>query len=155
TIDRSGRFQRGARPEARYSFFVSDVEASIRAAWEANDVDATVTLALRAYGAEIFRLLLALHRDTAHAEDAFSDFAERLFVRMGSFEGKCSMRTWCYMLARHASRDVRRVAGPRARKHVALSAESAIGQLVARVRTQTLSIYAQENRDAVAKLREE
>src|SRR5262249_10901597 len=44
---------------------------------------------------------------------------------------------------------------PHGKARVTLSADSVIGRLVAQVRTQTLSIYAQQNQDAIAKLREE
>lgn len=131
------------------------LEETIRAAHARRDFDGATTATLRAYGPEIFSLLLAMHRDRTQADEAFSVFAERLWTTMGRFEWACSMRTWAYLLARRAARDVRRSARPRAQRHVALSETSAIGALVAQVRTQTASIYAQENRDAIAKLRDE
>ena len=132
-----------------------DVEVSVRAACECQDWDGATTAILRAYGSEIFALLLAMHQSPADAEEAFSLFGERLWSTMRRWERACSARTWAYMLARRASRDVRRAAGSRAKRQVALSNDSVVAKLVAQLRTQTLSIYAQDKKDAVALLREE
>lgn len=133
----------------------SDVDARVRAACERRDWEEATTTALGAYGPEILTFLLALHRSPADAEEAFSVFAERLWSSMSRWERACSTRTWAYMLARRASRDVRRAEGARAKRQVVLSQGSEIGKLVAQVRTQTLSIYAQEKKDAIALLRDE
>jgi RNA polymerase sigma-70 factor, ECF subfamily len=133
----------------------SSPEQAIRAAWQSKDFDAATTLALNAYGAEIMGLLVGMHRNRTEAEDAFSLFTERLYTTMGRFELRCSMRTWCYTLARRASSDVRRSEGPRQRRQVPLSQTSFVNELVARVRTQTASMFGQDNRDAIARLRDE
>jgi RNA polymerase sigma-70 factor, ECF subfamily len=130
-------------------------ESEIRAAWERRDLDEATTLALRTYGGEVYSLLLALHRTRTDADDAFSSFAERLWKSMSGFGFECSMRTWAYMIARRASRDLRRAERPRAQRRVTLDRTSIIGKLVEQLRTQTLSMYGQENRDAVARLRDE
>jgi len=133
----------------------SSPEDAIRAAWERKDFDATTTATLNAYGSEILGLLFGMHRNPTEAEDAFSLFTERLYTTMGRFEFGCSMRTWSYMLARRASRDMQRSERPRQRRQVPLSQVSCVNELVARVRTQTASILGQDNRDAIARLRDE
>jgi RNA polymerase sigma-70 factor (ECF subfamily) len=41
------------------------------------------------------------------AQDAFSRTSEELWKSLARFDGRCSLRTWCYMLARHAAGYVR------------------------------------------------
>src|SRR5947208_3868590 len=101
--------------------------ANIRAAWARRDFDAATTLALRGYGGDAYSLLLGLHRSRAEADDAFSTFTERLWKSMSRFEYRCSMRTWVYMLARRASRDVRRAERPRAPREVVIDATTQLG----------------------------
>jgi RNA polymerase sigma-70 factor (ECF subfamily) len=129
-------------------------EDAIRAAWLAGDPRRTTEEAIRAYGPEVYGLLLSLHRSEDEADDAFSLFAERLFTKMGEFAFRCSMRTWAYLLARRASRDVRR-SGYRPGTRVPLSEVSALSALVARARSETLSLFRPETVDAFARLRDE
>ena len=43
----------------------------------------------------------------ADAQDAFSRTIQDLWKSLRRFDGRCSVRTWCYMLARHAAIKVR------------------------------------------------
>ena len=128
-------------------------EDAIRTACRAGDSRLATEEALRAYGAEIYGLLLSRHSGD-DADDAFSLFAERLFTKMGEFGFRCSMRTWVYLLARRASRDIRRM-GPRAGTRVPLSEASGLNALVAKARTETQSLLRAETVSAFARLREE
>jgi len=130
------------------------VKNSTSAAGLAGDLRRATEDALRAYGPEVYGLLLSLHRDEDGADEAFSLFAERLFVTMGKFAFRCSMRTWVYMLARRASRDVRRSGGTRGAR-VPLSEASGLPALVAHVRTDTISLFRKATVDAFARLRDE
>jgi RNA polymerase sigma-70 factor, ECF subfamily len=62
---------------------------------------------LRAYGAELIGWLCSILRNDAEAHDAFSWMAYELWRSLPRFGGRCSLRTWCYMLARHAAGRVR------------------------------------------------
>jgi RNA polymerase sigma-70 factor (ECF subfamily) len=127
-------------------------ETSIRAASDVGDFRRATHATLEAYGTEIFTLLSSMHAISADAEDAFSAFAERLFLTMPRFRWDCSMRTWAYRLGRNASRDVRRAS--KAGRNQPIT-DASISALVVRLRTATASYLADEKKHAFARLREE
>ncbi|MCC6526466.1 MAG: sigma-70 family RNA polymerase sigma factor, partial [Polyangiaceae bacterium] len=112
----------------------AEAEAAVRAACAVGDIDRATTLALRAYGGEIYGLLAALHRAEGEADDAFAVFSEKLWRSLGRFAWDCSLRSWVYLLARHASRDVRRGERRRRRREEPLGPGSAIEAVAAAVR---------------------
>ncbi len=134
---------------------MTDVELSVRSALERGDHETATTVAIKAYGPEVLGLLVGVLHGHDLASDAFSVFAERLWTSMPKFQGNCSMRTWVYLLARRAARDVVRSERPRGARNVPLSLAPNVSALVARVRTQTLSILAEEKVAAFAELRRE
>jgi RNA polymerase sigma-70 factor, ECF subfamily len=127
-------------------------EENIRAACSSGDYGRATTAALRAYGGEIFGLLVALHRQEDAADDAFSLFTERLWQALPAFGWRCSLRTWLYCLARTASADFHRNAGRR--REVPLST-NAFDELRAEVRTATLSMLRTARRTELELLRDE
>jgi RNA polymerase sigma-70 factor (ECF subfamily) len=128
------------------------IEASIRGAWDAHDFEQATTATLRGYGPEVLGFLIATLKNRDGAEDAFSLFAERLWLNMARFEWKCSVRTWCYLLAHHAAADRIR---NEARHQRARVTSSALAELEVRVRTETLSVLKTEKRTEIAMLRDE
>jgi RNA polymerase sigma-70 factor (ECF subfamily) len=129
-------------------------EAEIRRLFDAGDLRAAATTAMRLFGPEILGLLLSLHRDQDTAADAFSLFAEKLWTSLGSFEWRCSMRTWAYVIARRASHDVQRHARRHERHTQPLSAVPELEQMAAVVRTETMTALRTVTRTELAKLRE-
>jgi RNA polymerase sigma-70 factor (ECF subfamily) len=82
------------------------VDRALRARVAAGDLEHATESALRRYGPE----LLGWLRDTlpaADADDAFSHLSVELWRSLGRYHGGCSIRTWCYMLARHAAAWIR------------------------------------------------
>jgi RNA polymerase sigma-70 factor (ECF subfamily) len=134
---------------------VSVTEGDIRERFDAGDLRGATTAAIRLYGPEILGLLCSMHRDEDEASDAFSMFAERLWMSMARFEWKCSMRTWAYVVARRASHDVRRAEHRHAKRAVALSDAEDLTELVAKVRTATMTILRTETKSELQKLRGE
>jgi RNA polymerase sigma-70 factor, ECF subfamily len=132
-----------------------ETSAAIREAWNAGDMRDAVAMTLRAHGAEVFGFLVAIHKDPDAADDAFSLFAERLWQSFASFEWRCSVRTWCYLLARNASTQVRRDAARRARGAVPLAGLAEVEEIAARIRTETLSVLRTEKRSAFQRMRDE
>lgn len=128
---------------------------ALRARVDGGDLVGAVSDVIRRFGPEILGLLVALHGDEDEAGDAFSDFTERLWTSLPRFEWRCSVRTWSYVLARRASRDVRRAELRRKRRLVPLSRAPEVDALAARVRTQTMSMLRTETKDELVRLRDE
>lgn len=85
-----------------------DVEgeiARLRAAGRLTDV---ATLTIETYGSEVFVFLQMMLRDPTDAADAFGQACEDLWKGLPRFEGRASMKTWFYTLARHAALRMRR-----------------------------------------------
>jgi len=82
-------------------------EAELRGLITASAFDAATERAIRAWGPEIYGWLCGVLADPTEAADAFAVFAEQLWQSLRRYDGRCSTRTWCYMLARHAAARVR------------------------------------------------
>ncbi len=124
-------------------------ESPIRTLCEAGDHDAATARTLETYGAEVFRYLVAVHRDQDEADDAYGMFMEKLLSTLPSFRWQCSMRSWSYLLARNASAEVRRGI---ARQRALAFDTTRWGQVAARVRSETMSILRTEKRTALEEL---
>lgn len=109
------------------------------------------TLTLREYGAEIFGFLAGIvgERD---ADEVLSAFSERLWRALEDFEGRCSVRTWCYVLARHELGRFRRGQRRHANRRVPISQYK---EALEAVRTVSRSTFATANRQKLARLRED
>ena len=84
-----------------------DAEQPLRELLALRDWDGATAAVLRLYGPEIIGWLTDAFRNQADAQDAFSRTAEQLWRSCARFDGRCSLRTWLYMLARHAVHYVR------------------------------------------------
>lgn len=131
---------------------MGDAEERIRELSRAGSVDAAITLAVEAYGAEVYGFLVSRLRDEDLAGDAFAQACEDLCVSIRSFEWRCSMRTWMYKLARSAAAREKRGLHPRAGLGVPLSQVSEVAD---RVATRTREYLRTEVKDGFAALREE
>ncbi|MFT3926875.1 MAG: sigma-70 family RNA polymerase sigma factor [Myxococcales bacterium] len=129
------------------------VEEAIRAAWDAREYQQAATLALEAYGAEIYSFVHARLRSGADADDAFSIFAEDLWKGLPGFEYRSSMRGWLYALARNAAN--RHATSPqrRAERNIPLSFDSAVSALAVRSRTETQLHHQGDAKDKIRALR--
>jgi RNA polymerase sigma-70 factor (ECF subfamily) len=83
------------------------LDLQLRTLIAADEIDRATEDALRAYGPELIGWLCSILPSEADAHDAFSRMSEALWTSLRRFDGRCSMRTWCYMLARHAAARVR------------------------------------------------
>src|SRR5690348_4487056 len=120
------------------------LERSVRDRLEAGETEAAVEAALRGYGPEIFGFLAAALGDRTEAGEVFSLFSEDLWKGLKRFDFReATLRTWLYVLARHAAARHQR----RARAElVPLSQTSGIARLAAKVRTETESFLRTESR---------
>ncbi len=77
----------------------------------AREFERATTETLRTYGPELIAWLCSMFATEADAYEAFSLMSEDVWRSLPRFDGRCSVRTWCYMLARHATGRVRSKAG--------------------------------------------
>lgn len=82
-------------------------DRAIRALITDREIDRATELAIRTYGPELVGWLCSILPVEADAQDAFSRMSEELWTSLHRFDGRCSIRTWCYMLARHSAAHVR------------------------------------------------
>lgn len=125
-------------------------EAALREALETRDFERATEWAIRAYGAEVLGWLHATAASERDATEAFSAFAEDLWRSLPRFDGRCSPRTWCYMLARHAAAALHRRT---VRRREAPLTGSVLEGLVAGVRESTLPHLRTEVKDRIRQLR--
>jgi RNA polymerase sigma-70 factor, ECF subfamily len=88
-------------------------DAELRELITRGDHERATEEALRSYGPELIGWLCSILPTTADAHDAFSRMSEELWKSLGRFDGRCAVRTWCYMLARHAAARIRGRSGKR------------------------------------------
>ena len=112
----------------------------------------TVERVLHAHGAEIFGWMLATLSSDGDAADAFSLFGEDLWKSLARHEGRCSIRTWCYMIARCA---VARVLEARAARRSVPLSDAPISHVAAQVRDATLSYLRTDVKQRIRALREQ
>src|SRR5262245_23395243 len=87
------------------------IDGEVREALARGDIDGATVLVIRTYGPELIGWLISVLPGEADAQDAFSRLSEELWHSLSRFDGRCSVRTWCYMLARQAASRAR--ANPR------------------------------------------
>jgi serine/threonine-protein kinase len=130
----------------------SDDESAIRVALEAGDTASATKAAVSRFGPEVLRYLSGHLGDTDLADDAFSEFLQRLWSSLPRFEWRSSFRTWAFVIARRAAADVRRSEGRQRRQPLT---DSQLADVAAQVRTATWPLLKTEAKTALARLREE
>ena len=83
------------------------LEVEIGGYLDGGDVRRATEVAVRGFAPEILGWLHATQGGADDANDAFAMFAEDLWKSLARYDRRCSVRTWCYMLARHAAYRVR------------------------------------------------
>ena len=127
-----------------------DVEDNIRLRLEADDFRRAATIALESYGPEVFGFLFTLMRNEDAAAEVFAQASEDLWKGIARFEGRASIRTWFYAIARNAAAHWRRSPHQRAGWRLSLSEA---GEIAARVRTVTEPCLRDEVKDWFATVR--
>ncbi len=129
------------------------MEQAIREACQREDWQTAATLALRRYGPEVLGFLVGLANSDQRGREVFSAFCEDLWRGLPGFAWDCSLRTWLYVLARHAcSREKR---GERRRpRGVPLSQAPSVAGVAWQVRSGTRTYQQTEVKERVRGLRE-
>ncbi len=132
-----------------------EIDQEIRTRAEAGDIDAATTAALRCYGPEIYRFLIAFNGGEAAAADVFSLFSEGVWRGIGAFDWRHSLRSWAFGIARKASLRHRRDRGRRAAREMPVEAYSQIEAIAADIRSRTRSFLRTETKNRFAELRDD
>jgi RNA polymerase sigma-70 factor (ECF subfamily) len=129
---------------------MSELDQQVGSLLAAGETKSAVELVLRKLGPEILGFLCGV-LSAADADEVLSAFSERLCKSLGGFEGRSSVRTWCYVLAR---REHIRFRG-RMKRHVDGRVPiSEFQDVIADVRTRTRSTLAGARYRKLAALRE-
>ena len=86
----------------------ADLEDELAGLIRGKQLDLAATRALEGYGAELYGFLVSFLGNESDAADVFSQVGEDLWKGLPSFKLACSVRTWLYLLARHAAARFRR-----------------------------------------------
>ena len=128
-----------------------NLEEEIASLRTAGDLRAAATKTVEGYGPEVLGFLVTVLRDEHDASEVFSQTCEDLWRGIDAFEGRCSMRTWLYTLARHATSRLRRAPHRRPGRHVDVSE---VSELADRVRSRTLPHLRTSVKDQFAVIRD-
>ena len=130
-------------------------EAEIKAACDASDHEAAVTILLQTYADELLSFLIARLGDRSHAEDAFSVLAEDLWLSLPKFQFRSSVRTWAYTVARHVAARYARAPARKKDRNLTLSKHAKLSQLVEELRTRTEAYRRTDVKSQARALREQ
>jgi len=109
------------------------------------------TEAIRGIGPQVLQYLRSLLRNEGDASEAFSSFAEHLWVGLGGFSGASSFKAWAFRLARNAAINLRNEAWHRRVRPFATGEATALAE---EVRTRSSS-RVEGQRQALDELRRE
>jgi len=126
-----------------------DVEAELVRLRAQGQLKEVASLVIESYGPEVLSFLETMLRDHADSGDAFAQACEDLWKGLPRFEGRASMKTWFYTLARHAVSRLRRSSQKRR-----LATLSEISDLAERVRSRTRPHLKTEVKHGFAAIRD-
>lgn len=128
----------------------SDREREIRVLLEARQLDPAATLALRIYGTELYRFLASQLESEADTAEVFSQVTEDLWRGLPRFGWRCTLRTWLYLLARHAAHRFRESPWNRGGR----TGDSRLDEHIAEVRGRTEPWLRTDVKDRLRRLRD-
>jgi RNA polymerase sigma-70 factor (ECF subfamily) len=129
----------------------SGAEAELESLVGSGAFDRAATRALETYGAEVYGFLVSLAGSESDASEVFSQLCEDLWKGLPSFAFRSSMRTWLYVLARHAAARYRRSPWNRGARR---TGDSQLDDFIAQTRSRTQSWLRTDVKDRFAALRE-
>lgn len=106
---------------------------------------------VRGYGPEILGYLAAVLKNESDGEEAFGLFCEELLKTLGTFERRCSARTWAYRIAWHCAQ---KLADDPHRRRARRLATDEVSGLIAGVRSSSLPYLKDSARVWLQKVRE-
>src|SRR5262245_37118469 len=82
---------------------MDDLEGELAQLLASGAVERVATRALEAYGDEVYGFLVNHLGSESDAAEGFAQMGEDLWKGLPKFGARCSVRTWLYVLARHAA----------------------------------------------------
>jgi RNA polymerase sigma-70 factor, ECF subfamily len=132
------------------------IEARARVAWQTQDFAEVANIVFADYGEELYSFLLTQFRHRpSDAHEVFSEFSEDFWRAVPGFQWRCSIRAWCYKLARSAASRHRRAPHNRADRRIPLSDATLMRELAERARSTTQAHMRTEVKDKIRELREQ
>ncbi len=128
-----------------------EAEVELAALVQSRALDRAATRALELYGDEVYGFLINVVGNESDAAEVFGQLGEDLWKGLPSFEARCSVRTWLYVLARHAASRFRRAPWQRGDRR---TGSSRLDDFIARTRTRTNPWQRTDVKDRFAQLRE-
>jgi len=128
-----------------------EVEKQVDHLLQEGNLRAAAVLAVEAYGPELLGFLVTFMHDQNDANEVFSQACEDLWSGLARFDGRSSLRTWFYVLARHAASRFRRSPHRDPRRRVPLSQ---MADLAEQVRSRTLPHLRTGVKDRFASIRD-
>jgi len=122
---------------------LTTIDERVRELIAAGDAATATSLVLRELGAEVLGFLTTALGNPDDADEVFSILSEALWKSLRGFEGRCSVRTWTYVLARHEIGRYRR--GVRRHQHGRVPISDLVEVLEA-ARTKTRSTFGTQRR---------
>ena len=114
-------------------------------------LELVATRALEAFGPELYGFLVHTMGNETDATEVFGELGENIWTALPAFTFRCSVRTWLYVLARHAAARFRRSPWNRRGRR---GGESQLDDVLARVRTRTEPWLRTEVKDRFRALRD-
>lgn len=131
----------------------AEFEAELRRSFDAGDLHAVATGAIRGYGPELFGFLVGLAREATAAEEIFAGACEKIWRALPAFRWDSTLRTWAYAITRHHFHHWVRHRDQQ-RRMVPLSDAPEVSAVVAAVRTVTATHLRTDVKDGLARLRD-
>jgi RNA polymerase sigma-70 factor (ECF subfamily) len=125
-------------------------ERELDALIRAKEYDRAATAALEHYGPEVYGFLVNVLGGADDANEVFLQLGEDLWKGLPAFAGRSSVRTWLYVLARHAAARYRRSPWHRG----ARGGDSRLDELAARTRSRTAPWLQTDVKDRLRVLRD-
>jgi RNA polymerase sigma-70 factor (ECF subfamily) len=129
-----------------------DVEQRVRALVASGDAAGAASVAVRAFAPEILGFLTGVAGNDADADEIFAAVGERLWRSLSTFEWRCSLRTWVYVISRREAERFRRGA----RRHLAGRVRiSEVADVIAAARSSSRSAQRADRAQKLMQLRGE
>ena len=128
-----------------------DLDGELRSLHAQGSLKLAATRALEELGPEVFGFLVHTMGNEHDATEVFSELGENLWTAMPAFGFRCSVRTWMYVLARHAVARFRRTPWNARNRR---GGESQLDDVCARVRTRTEPWLRTEVKDGFRAIRD-